>query len=103
MIAYNATLEAEWEGEDLGHRLGVIQQSLGASYEINHHLAVGAELVHDVPIPEWESVEGHFLFGGPNISVRGKKWWATVTALAQLTRGGHEPDFQLRAIVGLHF
>ncbi|CAN5636863.1 hypothetical protein BH20VER1_BH20VER1_02750 [soil metagenome] len=72
MIAYNATLEAEWEGEDLGHRLGVIQQSLGTSCEINHHLAVGAELVHDVPIPERESVEGHFLFGGPNISVRAK-------------------------------
>ncbi|MEP6937752.1 MAG: hypothetical protein ABI871_06755 [Chthoniobacterales bacterium] len=103
VLAYNATLEATWEGEDLEEKDGEIQQSLGASYEITPHLLAGVELLHEIAIPEWREAERGFFFAGPNVSVRGGKWWATATALAQLTRAGDEPNFQLRTIVGYEF
>ncbi len=103
VLAYNATLEAVWEGKDLEEREGEFQQSLGASYEFNPRISVGAEFLHEIEIPEWREAGRSFIFGGPNISVRSGHWWTTVTALAQLTRAGGEPDFQLRTIVGYTF
>lgn len=102
-IAYNATLEAVWEGPELEERSGEWQQSLGVSYEISPHLFLGAECLHEIALPEWERAERPFFFAGPNISVRAGKYWGTVTALAQLTHGGDEPDLQLRAIFGVSF
>ena len=103
VVAYNATLEAEWEGEGLEEREGEFQQSLGLSYEINPHVLVGAEALHEVGFPDWSETEDGKLFAGPNISVRSGTWWATVTALAQLTRDGGEPDLQVRTIFGFSF
>lgn len=103
VVAYNATLEAEWEGEGLEAREGEFQQSLGLSYEINPHVLVGAEFVHEIAFPEWSETEPDKFFAGPNISVRRDKWWATMTALAQVTREGDEPDFQVRTIFGFSF
>ena len=102
-IAYNATLEAVWEGPELEERSGEWQQSLGVSYEISPHLFLGAECLHEIALPEWERAERPFFFAGPNISVRAGKYWGTVTALAQLTHAGDEPDLQLRAIFGVSF
>ena len=103
VVAYNATLEAEWEGEGLEEREGEFQQSLGLSYEINPHLLFGAELLHEVAFPDWSETEPARFFAGPNISVRRDNWWATATALAQITREGDEPDLQVRTIVGFAF
>jgi hypothetical protein len=103
VVAYNATLEAEWEGERLEEREGEFQQSLGLSYEVNPHLLFGAEFVHEVAFPDWAEAEPSKIFGGPNISLRRKNYWATITALAQITRAGDEPDFQLRTIFGFSF
>ncbi len=103
VVAYNATLEAEWEGEGLEEREGEFQQSLGLSYEFNPHFLVGAEAVHEIAFPDWSETEESKVFAGPNVSVRSGKWWATVTALAQLTSSGEEPDFQLRTIFGFSF
>jgi hypothetical protein len=102
-IAYNATLEAIWEGHELEEQEGELQQSLGLSYEINPHVFVGAECLHEIAIPEWEKAERPFFFAGPNFSVRSGRYWATLTALAQLTGAGDEPDVQLRAIFGFSF
>jgi hypothetical protein len=96
-------LEAEWEGEKLEERQGEFQQSLGLSYEVNPHLLFGAEFVHEVAFPDWAEAEPSKVFAGPNISLRRKNYWATVTALAQITRAGDEPDFQLRTIFGFSF
>ena len=41
VVAYNATLEAEWEGEGLAEPKGEFQQSLGLSYEISPRLLFG--------------------------------------------------------------
>ena len=70
MVAYNATLEAEWEGEGLAERKGEFQQSLGLSYEINPRLLFGAEFVHEVAFPDWSDAEPGKFFAGPNVSIR---------------------------------
>jgi hypothetical protein len=103
VVAYNATLEAEWEGEGLDERQGEFQQSLGLSYEISPRLLFGAEFVHEVAFPDWSEADRGKFFAGPNVSIRSGTWWATLTALGQITDAGDEPDLQLRAIFGFSF
>jgi hypothetical protein len=103
VVAYNATLEAAWEGEGLEERRGEFQQSLGLSYEISPRLLLGAEFLHEVAFPDWSEAERGKFFAGPNLSIRQGAWWATLTALAQVTRAGDEPDLQLRTIFGFSF
>jgi len=103
VVAYNATLEAQWESEGLEERTGEFQQSLGVSFEINPHLLFGAEFVHELEFPDWSSPEPSRFFAGPNISLRRHTWWVTVTALGQVTRAGGEPDLQVRTIFGFSF
>lgn len=103
VLASNTTLEAEWEGERLQERAGELQQSLGVSYEVNPRLFFGAECLHEVAFPDWSHAERGKFFAGPNVSVRAGNYWGTLTALAQLTRAGDEPDLQLRAIFGFSF
>ncbi|MEY2572878.1 MAG: hypothetical protein QOJ87_1091 [Verrucomicrobiota bacterium] len=103
VVAYNATLEAEWEGEGLEERKGEFQQSLGLSYEVSPRLLFGAEFVHEIAFPDWSEAEPGKFFAGPNISIRHRTCWATVTALAQITRAGDEPDLQVRTIFGFSF
>jgi hypothetical protein len=103
VLAYNATLEAEWEGEGLEENEGEFQQSIGASYEVAPQFLVGGELLHEIAFPEWEEAEPSVVYAGPNVSVRAGNWWATVTGLAQLTNVGEEPNFQVRTIVGYSF
>ena len=85
VVAYNATVEAEWEGRHLDERTGEFQQALGISYELIPQLTVGAELVHEVEWPDWSNPEPSRVFAGPNFSVRHANWYATVTPLIQLT------------------
>jgi hypothetical protein len=103
VLAYNATLEAVWQGRELAEREAEFQQSLGASYEVNHHVSIGAEILREIAFPEWSHAERSVISGGPNISVHAGKWWATFTTLMQFTRAHDEPDFQLRAIAGYAF
>lgn len=101
IVAYNLTLEAEWEEEGLRERTGEIQQALGASYELSPRVSVGAEMLHEVLLPAWHSSEAeNNFFIGPNVSYRGDRWFATVTALAQTTRTEGAPDYQVRLIFG---
>lgn len=103
VFAYNGTLEAEWEGEDLDERTGEFQQTLGASYQVKPQFLVGAEFLHEIAFPDWSEAEDSVVYAGPNLSVRLGNWWATTTALAQLTGVGDEPNFQVRTIVGYSF
>jgi hypothetical protein len=103
VIAYNATLEAEWEGEGLEEREGEFQQLLGLSYEVSPYLFFGAEALHEIAFPDWSETEEGKFFAGPNVSIRSGKYWGTLTALAQITRAGGEPDFQVRTIFGFSF
>ena len=102
ILAYNATLEAVWEGNDLIEREGEFSQALGASYEISPPISVGVELLHEFVFPEWRDEENiRNLFVGPNVSYRSRNWFVTVTGLAQATDTEDEPDFQVRTIFGI--
>src|SRR3954463_10155631 len=102
IVAYNATLEAVWEGDDLEEREGEFTQAIGASYEISHRVSVGAELVHEMVFPGWHDQERiRNVFVGPNVSYRHKDWFVTVSAVAQATDTADEPDFQVRTVFGI--
>ena len=102
ILAYNLTLEAEWEDKGLREHDGEIQQAFGASYEISPRISVGAEMLHEILLPAWHSTEAeNNFFLGPNASYRGDRWFATVTALAQTTRTEGEPHYQVRLIFGV--
>ena len=102
ILAYNATLEAVWEGKDLEEREGEFAEAVGASYEISPRISAGLELLHEFVFPEWRDDEKiRNLFVGPNISYRSGNWFATVTALAQATNTTNEPDLQVRTIFGI--
>ena len=101
ILAYNLTLEAEWEDKGLREHDGEIQQAFGGSYEISPRISVGAEMLHEILLPAWHSAEAeNNFFLGPNASYRGDRWFATVTALAQTTRTEGEPHYQVRLIFG---
>jgi hypothetical protein len=104
IFAYNATLEAVWEGADLDEREGEFSQALGASYEISPRLSVGLEFLHEFVFPDWRDADKiRNVFVGPNVSYRRNQWFVTATALAQATDTSDEPDFQLRTIFGVGF
>ena len=102
ILDYNATLEAEWEEEELKEQSGELQQALGASYEISPRLSVGVEFLHEFVFPDWSDRVSN-VFVGPNLSYRRNQWFVAVTALAQATNTSGEPDFQLRTIFGIGF
>jgi hypothetical protein len=104
ILAYNATLEAVWEGTGWRDRRAEVQQALGASYELSQRVSVGVEMLHEFILPEWrdnEHVRNFFI--GPNVSYRHSNWFVTVTALAQATDTPDEAKFQLRTIFGIGF
>jgi hypothetical protein len=104
IAAYNATLEAVWQGDHLQEREGEFQQAFGLSYEFSPMFSAGIEALHEIVFEEWgdgETVQNVFV--GPNISVRRGPCFATVTALVQATQTAAEPDVQVRTIVGIAF
>lgn len=102
ILAYNATLEAVWEGKGLGARSGELQQAIGASYEISPPVSVGLELLHEFVFPDWHDKEKiRNVFVGPNVSYRRGNWFVTVAVLAQATDTPDEADFQVRTIFGI--
>ena len=103
LLAYNVTVEAIWQGKELAEREAEFQQSFGGSYKLNRHFSIGAECMHEIAFPAWSRVEDPVISGGPDVSIRAGKWWATITALFQFTRSADEPGFQLRAIAGYTF
>ena len=101
VLAYNLTLEAEWEGHHFVEDKGKLEQTAGISYQISPQFMVGAELVNVFEIPDWGGIQGKgILYLGPNFSYRTQKWWATLTPLFQVSDVEDEPDFQIRLIVG---
>ena len=105
-IAANVIVEAIWSGESLGHQNqqdGEINESLGVSYRVNKHLSVGAELLNENHLPDWGSPEKSFCSAGPNVTVRYKRSFATVTTLFRMTNNPDEPNVQTRLIFGYEF
>src|SRR5262249_9798147 len=71
---YSIRLEAEWgqeeqeDGEIEKAHDGEVVQSLGGSLELSPNWFVGAELVHEIPMPEWHTGAAQNVFVGPNLS-----------------------------------
>jgi uncharacterized protein DUF6662 len=103
VAGYNATLEAEWEGEHLEERGGELAESVGLSFEISPAWLIGGEILHEIDLPDWSGAEDSVVYGGPNLSYRRGTWWATVTPLVQLTDIASEVDVQTRLIFGFSF
>ena len=102
-LAYNAVVEAEWEGENYTEDVGVWKNTFGVSYQINPSLTVGAEAVHEVEFAGWEDAGDHAFYAGPNFSWRKKNFFVVVAPLFQVTDVADEADFMTRAIFGIHF
>ncbi len=101
VLAYNAILEAEWEGSHFDEDNGEVAQTLGVSYQFSPRFLAGMELLHEIGIPDWQGASGKgILYLGPNFSYRAQKWWATLTPLFQVSDVEDEPDFQMRLIFG---
>lgn len=103
MVAYNAIIEAEWEGEDLEERTGKFEQTLGISYELNRYLSLGAEALYEVEFADWKESGESVVYVGPNASVRAGRFFATLTGLFQVTDIDEEYDVQTRLIFGFDF
>ena len=103
IVAYNATIEAEWEGAGLGERKGVVEQSLGASYQIQPSLTAGVELVSSIEIKDWSQWQDPVFYCGPNLSYRHANWWVTVTPMFQVTDVASQVNYQVRLIFGIGF
>ena len=104
VVAYNAVLEAKWAGRHLSDETaGEIQQTLGASVKLNKHFAAGAELLHEVDLPDWHEAEPSVLWLGPNASFKAGNFYATVTGLFRVSHNEDEPNLQTRLIFGFSF
>jgi hypothetical protein len=104
ILAYNATLEAVWQGKCLEEHEGEFQQALGASYQLSPRISIGLELLHEFVFPDWNDAENiRNVFAGPNVCYRRHNWFVTMTALAQATDSADEPTVQLRTIFGMAF
>jgi hypothetical protein len=104
VVAYNAILESEWEGEEDGlynEQKGAFEQSFGVSYQFNPYFLVGGELLHEIEFPEWSDANDSIVYIGPNASLRYKRFWLTTTILLQVMGISDEPDLQLRTIFGV--
>ena len=64
---------------------------------------MGAELLHEIDVPEWSQAGDSIVYAGPNISYRRTNWWVTLTPLAQLTDVSSEVAVQTRLIFGFSF
>ena len=102
-LVYNFILEAEWEGENYDEEVGVIENTLGFSYQLSPSFFIGAEAVHEVEFEGWQDAGEHVLSAGPNFSFRKGSFFTTVTGLFQLSDVDGEPDHQIRLIAGFHF
>lgn len=106
IIAYNAALEAAWEGEAFGkfeERRGEFFETLGISYEVTKNFSFGAELLHEIEFPEWETANDSVVWAGPNLSFRYGRAFATIAGLFQATHNRDEADVQTRLILGYRF
>lgn len=103
ILAWNGTLEAEWDLEHDDRRAAALEQSFGLSYEFRPGLRYGLELVHEIEYEDFSERLPSIAYLGPNLNYRGDEWWLTATPMAQLTSVDEEPEYQLRVIFGFEF
>ena len=100
---YNLIVEAEYEGAHLDEDKGKIEQTAGISYQVSPAFLVGAEFVHEIGFPDWDTTGHNVLYVGPNVSWRHKTWWITATQLFQVSDVHDEANSQTRLLFGFDF
>ena len=101
-VVYNVGGGVEWEDDDKNPQ-AELMQSAGGLYQISASWSVGAEIRHEVAMPNADSLGEHGLYLGPNLAWRHQRLGLTVAGLWQTTDLAAEPDFQLRTILSLDF
>ncbi|MEO8616677.1 MAG: hypothetical protein ABI600_16150 [Luteolibacter sp.] len=102
MLVYNIGGEIAWE-DDYQNDEAELMQSAGVSYQINPSWSAGAEVLHEIAVPDVDTIGDSGLFVGPNIAWRSKRFAVTITGLWQVTALADEPDFQLRSLFSVEF
>lgn len=102
MFVYNVGGEIAWENDYTEDEAELIQ-SAGISYQVNPSLSAGVELLHEIAVPDVDTIGDSGVFLGPNVSWRNERVSLAVTGLWQLTSLSGEPDFQLRTIFSIDF
>lgn len=102
IFVYNIGGAIEWEDEYTEDK-AELMQSAGVSYQINPSWSVGAEVLHEIEVPDVEEIGDSAVYLGPNIGWRNERFSVAMTGLWQLTSLSGEPDFQLRTIFAVDF
>lgn len=102
MFVYNAGGEIEWENNYESDE-AELMQSAGASYQITPSWSAGAELLHEIAVPDVDTIGDSAVYLGPNVAWRNNRFSVALTGLWQLTSLAGEPDFQLRTIFAVDF
>ena len=102
IFVYNVGGEIAWEN-DYNDDEAELFQTFGASYQVDECWSVGAEVLHEVGVPDVEEWGSNGLFAGPNVTWRNKHITLGVSGLWQVTTLDGEPDFQLRTILSYAF
>lgn len=102
MFVYNLGGEIEWE-DDYQNDEAELFQTAGVSYQINPSWSVGTELLHEIAVPDVDTIGDSGVYLGPNVAWRNDRFSVAVTGLWQVTSLADEPDFQLRTIFAVDF
>jgi hypothetical protein len=102
MMVYNIGGEIEWEN-DYQNDEAELMQSAGIVYQINPSWSVGGEVLHEIAVPDVESIGDSAVYLGPNVSWRYQRFSVALTGLWQVTSLADEPDFQLRTLFSVEF
>ena len=102
MLVYNGVIEAHWE-DHYENKVGVLEQTLGLSYQLLPSFSVGLEAKQEVAFEEWRHSGGNAVFVGPNVSFRKGGFFAAVAGLFRMSDVHGEPQVELSTIIGFHF
>lgn len=102
ILAWNGIIEAKWED---GYReaVGVLEQTLGLSYQVLPAFSVGLEAKHEVEFEDWNHSGGNAVFVGPNVSFRKGAFFTAATCLFRVSDVPGEPHLELGTVIGFHF
>lgn len=102
MFVYNVGGEIAWE-DDYVNDEAELMQSAGVSYQFNPAWSVGAEVLHEIAVPDVDTIGDSGVYLGPNMTWRNERFSVALTGLWQLTSLSDEPDFQLRTLFSVDF
>jgi hypothetical protein len=108
VFGYNLVLETAVEGvfdNDAENEVeGVLKHTVGVSYAIRPGWLIGAEGFVESSYADWSEYDTTTAYVGPNFSYQGNDHvWFTVAPVYQVTDNEGEPDWRVRAIIGVQF